>query len=37
MSSANDDRSPLIDLLTCIECKVTMQIAKATPTRMAAT
>ena len=31
MSSANDDRSPLIDLLTCIECKVTMQIAKSDP------
>jgi hypothetical protein len=31
MSSANDDRSPLIDLLTCIECEVTMQIAKSDP------
>ena len=31
MSSANDDRSPLIDLLTCIECKVTMHIAKSDP------
>jgi hypothetical protein len=27
MSNANDDKSPLIDLLTCIECNVTMQIA----------
>lgn len=31
MSNANDDKSPLIDLLTCIECKVTMQIAKSVP------
>ena len=27
MSIANDDKSPLIDLLTCIVCKVTMKIA----------
>ena len=27
MSNANDDKSPLIDLLTCIECNVTMKIA----------
>ena len=31
MSSANDDRSPLIDLLTCIVCKVTMKIAISAP------
>ena len=31
MSSANDDKSPLIDLLTCIECKVTMKIANSDP------
>jgi hypothetical protein len=31
MSNANDDKSPLIDLLTCIECKVTMKIAKSAP------
>jgi hypothetical protein len=31
MSHANDDRSSLIDLLTCIECKVTMKIAKSDP------
>ena len=30
-SNANDDKSPLIDLLTCIECKVTMIIAKSQP------
>ena len=31
MSHANDDRSPLIDLLTCIGCKVTMNIEKSAP------
>ena len=31
MSYANDDKSPLIDLLTCIECKVTMKIANSDP------
>ena len=31
MSNANDDKSPLIDLLTCIECTVTMKIAKSDP------
>ena len=31
MSHANDDRSPLIDLLTCIVCKVTMKIEKSDP------
>ena len=31
MSNANDDKSPLIDLLTCIVCKVTMKIAKSDP------
>ena len=31
MSNANDDKSPLIDLLTCIVCKVTMKIANSTP------
>ena len=31
MSNANGDKSPLIDLLTCIECKVTMKIAKSAP------
>jgi hypothetical protein len=29
--NANDDKSPLIDLLTCIICKVTMKIASSTP------
>jgi hypothetical protein len=28
---ANDDRSPLIDLLTCIGCEVTMKIEKSAP------
>ena len=31
MSNANDDKSPLIDLLTCIVCKVTMKIANSAP------
>ena len=31
MSNANDNTSPLIDLLTCIKCKVTMKIAKSDP------
>jgi len=31
MSNANDDKSPLIDLLTCIICKVTMKIADTAP------
>ena len=31
MSNANDDKSPLIDLLTCIVCKVTMKIADTAP------
>ena len=31
MGHANDDRSPLIDLLTCIACKVTMKIEKSDP------
>jgi hypothetical protein len=31
MSHANDDRSPLIDLLTCIGCEVTMKIEKSAP------
>ena len=31
MSNANDDKSPLIDLLTCIVCKVTMKIANSIP------
>ena len=31
MNNANDDKSPLIDLLTCIVCKVTMKIASSTP------
>jgi hypothetical protein len=31
MSHANDDRSPLVDLLTCIVCKVTMKIEKSDP------
>jgi transposase-like protein len=31
MSNANDDKSPLIDLLTCIECKVTMKISRSDP------
>ena len=31
MGHANDDKSPLIDLLTCIACKVTMKIEKSDP------
>jgi hypothetical protein len=31
VNNANDDKSPLIDLLTCIVCKVTMKIAISTP------
>jgi hypothetical protein len=31
VSNANDDKSPLIDLLTCIVCKVTMKIANSAP------
>ena len=31
VNNANDDKSPLIDLLTCIICKVTMMIASSTP------
>jgi hypothetical protein len=31
VSNANDDKSPLIDLLTCIACKVTMKIANSAP------
>ena len=31
MSHDNDDKSPLIDLLTCIECKVTMKIVRSDP------
>ena len=31
MSNANDDKSPLIDLITCIVCKVTMKIANSAP------
>src|SRR6476659_4781998 len=31
VNNANDDKSPLIDLLTCIICKVTMKIANSTP------
>jgi len=31
MSLANDDRSPLVDLLTCIVCRVTMKIEKSDP------
>jgi len=31
VNNANDDKSPLIDLLTCIICKVTMKIASSTP------
>ena len=31
MSNANDDKSPLIGLLTCIVCKVTMKIANSVP------
>jgi hypothetical protein len=31
MNNANDDKSPLIDLLTCIVCKVTMKIANSFP------
>jgi hypothetical protein len=28
---ANDDKSPLIDLITCIVCEVTMKIANSAP------
>jgi hypothetical protein len=31
MSNANDDKSPLIDLLTCIVCKLTMKLEKSAP------
>jgi len=32
MSTAgNDDKSPLIDLLTCIVCKRTMKLEKSAP------
>ena len=31
MSIANDDKSPLIDLLTCRKCKATMKIASSAP------
>ena len=31
MSNANDDKSPLIDLRTCIVCNVTMKIANTAP------
>jgi hypothetical protein len=31
VNNANDDKSPLIDLLTCIVCRVTMKIASSTP------
>jgi hypothetical protein len=27
----NDDRSPLLDLMTCIECSQTMKLEKAEP------
>jgi hypothetical protein len=27
----NDDKSPLIDLLSCLECKETMRIEKSAP------
>ena len=37
MSNANDDKSPLIDLLTCIVCKVTMKIANSSLEAEAAT
>jgi hypothetical protein len=30
-SNANDDKSPLIDLITCIVCKVTTKIAYSAP------
>jgi hypothetical protein len=29
--SMNDDRSPLLDLMTCVNCKQTMQLEKAAP------
>jgi hypothetical protein len=28
---SNDDRSPLVDLLSCIVCKETMKIEKSSP------
>lgn len=31
MKSVNDDKSPLIDLLVCIECRETMKIEKSDP------
>ena len=37
MSNANDDKSPLIDLLTCIECMVTMKRMAATLSNTVAT
>jgi hypothetical protein len=30
--AANDDKSPLIDLINCIECNQTMKLEKAPPT-----
>ena len=31
VSNANDNKSPLIHLLTCIVCKVTMKLEKSSP------
>jgi hypothetical protein len=31
LSALNDDKSPLIDLLTCIVCKRTMKLEKSSP------
>jgi len=31
MNNANDDMSPLTDLITCIVCKVTMNITNSFP------
>jgi hypothetical protein len=30
-SSLNDDKSPLIDLISCIICKKTMKLEKSSP------
>ena len=31
MKAVNDDRSPLLDLLTCLACKTTMRLERVDP------
>ena len=31
MESVNDDRSPLLDLMTCVVCNQTMKLEKVAP------